>query len=187
MNNAWDDVSRVVQEICGAKSPEAQKMAIERYYTSDVYFKNPVCEIQSGEKSRDALVSVLQWYRILSPQVDIKIDGQAYNEQQDQHAIYLDISQTFKPFFLPISPKVSKITRRLRLRRQGNQVYICAHEDFFHTDDMIGFLLPFLIPVVSAGMRTNTFVSIMMTKMAQTFGFWRRTKESQANGQAKQH
>ncbi|KZV98773.1 hypothetical protein EXIGLDRAFT_763243 [Exidia glandulosa HHB12029] len=93
------DIESVVLRCTAASpnNPDSQREAIEkrvnllvavchsltpdRYYTADCEFNHPLATVLSGQSSRDTVLRVYQWYRIMSPTLELTIDERddAYN------------------------------------------------------------------------------------------------------------
>ena len=69
-----------------------------RYYAPDVHFRHPVCEAND----RKSLLSIFQWYRIMSPSHTLDVGSVTYN--RDKLEVFLDITQTFHLRWSPLSP-----------------------------------------------------------------------------------
>ncbi|TFK38407.1 hypothetical protein BDQ12DRAFT_630883 [Crucibulum laeve] len=173
MQNPAKEITSVVLQLTATSSPDVQKATIERYMTSDVGFRHPVCSITPGPNSRDGLLGIYQWYRVLSPKIDIKVESIVFDAEKC--VIYLEAVQWFRLFFLPIRPAPSRLVIRLTLRKENELYYISLQEDFYHTDDFMALLLPPAVPFVRLGLSIAGFTSDVLAKSAQVLGFWRPT------------
>jgi hypothetical protein len=61
MNDPERDISTVVYRLTTANSPDIQKATIEKYMTSDVAFRHPVCQVNSGPNSRNQVLGIFQY------------------------------------------------------------------------------------------------------------------------------
>lgn len=77
------EIRAVVRSLCQG-TPDEQRRTIETYFTKDAAFVHPFCIVPSFERripllgyvnSRGALLSIFQWYRMLSPTIVIDIDS----------------------------------------------------------------------------------------------------------------
>lgn len=74
----------MVRSLCQGTAAE-QRRALERYFTKDASFVHPFCTVPhfGGSQipllgrlnSRDVVRSIFQWYRMLSPKIEIEIDS----------------------------------------------------------------------------------------------------------------
>ncbi|KAF9005128.1 hypothetical protein BDQ17DRAFT_1390008 [Cyathus striatus] len=173
MQDPKREIASVVQQLTATSSPDVQKAAIERYMTPDVAFRHPVCQVNSGPKSREELLGIYQWYRVLSPHIDIRVESVVFDEEKN--LLFLEGVQWFKMFFLPnmIAPSPSHLIIRLTLRKENNLYYIAKQEDFYHTDEFAALLLPPAVPLVRLGLGLATIVSNILARSAQVIGIWR--------------
>ncbi|KAH6903875.1 hypothetical protein BKA70DRAFT_1298710 [Coprinopsis sp. MPI-PUGE-AT-0042] len=135
------DIRRVILELTTTSLPEVQAQAVERYMTRDVV-----------------------WYRILSPKVEVNINNIIYDSQRE--TLYLDLTQSFKLFFIPFSPASST------LRKVDKLYYISEQEDFYHTLSFTALLVPSLLPIVTLWLTFAAFFSYWAAMVGQQLGFW---------------
>jgi hypothetical protein len=136
MEDPVSEISNVVNELCTATSPDIQRAAMEKYFTTDAGFKHPLCYVPRGRNSRDDILRIYQsvarrgshgsslnpprWYRIMSPNIQIKIksigkvnfcpqkspmtqsNSTAY--EPTENVLYLDIHQIFHIRLNPFAP-----------------------------------------------------------------------------------
>ncbi|KAF8966142.1 hypothetical protein BDZ97DRAFT_1756841 [Flammula alnicola] len=171
MENPPQEINSVVYQLTATDSPDVQKAAIESYMTSDVAFRHPVCSVESGPNSRNAVLGVYQWYRVLSPRIDIKLESIVFDSTQN--LLYLEGVQWFKLFFLPITPAPARLIIRLTLRKQDGLYYISQQEDFYHPEDFAALLLPASAPFVRFGLAAGGIISNLLVRGANLFGYWR--------------
>lgn len=77
------EIRTVVRSLCQGTADE-QRRTLERYFTKDASFIHPFCIVPHFHErhvhllgtlsSRDVVRSIFQWYRMLSPKIDIEID-----------------------------------------------------------------------------------------------------------------
>ncbi|KAF8197124.1 hypothetical protein BJ912DRAFT_954843 [Pholiota molesta] len=170
MENPVKEIKSVVYQLTATNSPDVQKAALESYMTSDVAFRHPVCSVNSGPNSRDTVLGIYQWYRILSPKIDIQVESIVFDS--DQNVIYLEGVQWFKLFILPFKPAPARLIVRLTLRKQEGLFYISEQEDFYHTDDFAALLLPPIAPFIRLALVIAGILSSIFASLAQLFGLW---------------
>ena len=61
MEDPAKEIDAVVYLLTAADSPNTQKQTLEKYMTPDVAFCHPVCEVQSGENSREKVLRIYQY------------------------------------------------------------------------------------------------------------------------------
>ncbi|KAM0275890.1 hypothetical protein ACHAQH_007322 [Verticillium albo-atrum] len=102
-------------------TPAEQQQTIETYFTPDATFAHPFCRVPSVPSyvlpflpntpinSRLVILLIYRWYRILSPHIEIEISSAVHD--QKQNLLYLQITQAFTFFFLPIyTPRINLTT-----------------------------------------------------------------------------
>ncbi|KAL8758505.1 MAG: hypothetical protein Q9199_001417 [Rusavskia elegans] len=115
------DIPRVIR-LLTQSAPSTQRATIEKYFTPSASFTHPVCRTGSFEGSRWLIWCIYRWYKIMSPRIEITIDGVAYDEKN--LTLYVNIHQVFRiwviPFFkAPVSlVTVLKLVRYPPLPRQ---------------------------------------------------------------------
>ena len=65
-------------------------------------FRHPICAVAPGPNSRAKMLSILQWYRIMSPTLSVKATNVTYDEEKKE--AFLDVTQTFHIRWSPFSP-----------------------------------------------------------------------------------
>ncbi|KAJ3505528.1 hypothetical protein NLJ89_g7366 [Agrocybe chaxingu] len=173
MEDPARDIYTVVYQLTATDSPDVQKAAVEKYMTPDVSFRHPLCEVKSSERSRDELLGIYVWYRVLSPKIDSQVDSVVYDK--DKGLLYVEVVQWFKLVFLPVTPAPARLIIRLSLRQQDGLFYIAEQEDFYHTDDFTALLVPPIAPFVKSFLVGSTKASNFFARTANFFGYWRPT------------
>ncbi|KAH9475234.1 hypothetical protein JR316_0012345 [Psilocybe cubensis] len=171
MEDPIKEITSVVYQLTATDSPNVQKSAVETYMTSDVGFQHPVCSIKPGPNSRDYVLGIYQWYRVLSPHIEIKVESIVFDAKQC--LLYLEGIQWFKMFFLPIKPAPARLIIRLTLRKKDGLYYISQQEDFYHPEDFAALLVPVTAPFVRFGLTVGGVVSNILARGANMLGYWR--------------
>ena len=73
-----------------------------RYYAQDCAFWHPLCAVAPGRNSRAKMLAILQWYRIMSPALEIHVSDATYDHAK--MTAFLDITQTFHIRWSPLRP-----------------------------------------------------------------------------------
>ena len=74
MDNPEFEIEQAVSLIATASSPDVQKKAIEKFFTSDAGFRHPICHVDPQPGSRQQLMGIYQWYRVMSPKILFKVN-----------------------------------------------------------------------------------------------------------------
>ncbi|KAF8151767.1 hypothetical protein B0H34DRAFT_823324 [Crassisporium funariophilum] len=173
MEDPRKEIATVVLQLTATDSPDVQKATVERYMTSDVSFRHPVCSVASGPNSRHGVLGIYQWYRVLSPNVDLNVEsiGKPLFDES-KNVLYLEAVQRFRLFFLPIKPAPARLITRITLRKKNGLYYIAEQEDFYHPEDFAALLFPHVAPFVRYGLAAGGMVSNIMYQAASLLGFW---------------
>ncbi|KAJ6632515.1 hypothetical protein B0H10DRAFT_2159662 [Mycena sp. CBHHK59/15] len=176
MQHPSSEVSTVVTLLTAAVSPDIQQAAFHKYLTSDAGFRHPLCNVTPGPGSRDRLLGIYQWYRILSPRLEIIVKNVVYDELNN--ILLLDVVQIFHVWLSPFKPAPSRLLVRLTLREENGLYYIAFQEDFYHPDDFMSLLIPPLAPVIRTGLSVAASASDFYAKIGQLLGFWSISHDS---------
>ncbi|GBE85807.1 hypothetical protein SCP_0803290 [Sparassis crispa] len=178
MEDPAKEVSQVVQLLTAAVSPEVQRAAVLRYYTPDASFRHPVCAVppSTAPPSRNAVLGIYQWYRVISPRIDLTVRRVLLDPAHPTH-LFLQIEQLFHLRWSPLAPAPSHLTVHLTLRpvqEDGGKTlyYIESQEDFYHPDDLVALLVPPLAPLVRCALFLAALQSNIGRHIAAMFGCW---------------
>ncbi|KAF9442709.1 hypothetical protein P691DRAFT_810225 [Macrolepiota fuliginosa MF-IS2] len=172
MQNPEEEITNIILRLTSSPSPDVQRRTVEQYMTSDVAFRHPICAVESGPNSRKTVLGIYQWYRVLSPHINLTVNSVVWDPQHNY--VFLDIVQWFKLFFLPIGPAPARLCVRLTLRREESGLYyIAMQEDFYHPDGFLALLLPPLVPFIRIILVISGLASALYASFAQFLGFWR--------------
>lgn len=170
------EIPQVVELLCAATSADVQAAAFERYFTPDAAFSHPIVRVSSSPKSRNYVLGIYQWYRIMSPNLKIHVNHVTYDK--DLEMLILDATQEFHIRFNPFGPMPANLVVRLHLRKGEDGKYrIKQQEDFYHPDAFVAMLLPPLVPFVKLALGFGTFSSNLNARIGQTLGLWRTTEK----------
>ncbi|KAF9467618.1 hypothetical protein BDZ94DRAFT_1248556 [Collybia nuda] len=171
MENPLHEIKSVAALVTAAVSPDIQNAAIRKYFTEDAGLRHPLCSVSPGPLSREDVLGVYQWYRVLSPTVDIDITNISYDRKS--HTVVLEVTQLFHIRFSPFAPVPSHFIIRLTLRKIDHLFYIAFQEDFYQPDEFLNLLFPPIVPVTRMLLSASGVASTLLAKSAQVLGFWR--------------
>ncbi|KIY73359.1 hypothetical protein CYLTODRAFT_439917 [Cylindrobasidium torrendii FP15055 ss-10] len=184
MQNPAAEISDVFHKLTMASTQEIQLNTIKTYFTPDAGFKHPLCKVQQGENSRENLLGIYQWYRIMSPKIIGEVKSVIYDASLD--VIILEVVQTFHIFLSPFKPAKSRLNVRLTLQDIGGLHYISLQEDYYHPEDLIALVLPPLIPIVSLILIIAAYISNIGAAVGHSVGFTGMKSEAPlSNGNGK--
>ncbi|KAJ5623625.1 hypothetical protein N7490_012230 [Penicillium lividum] len=145
MEHPVEEISTVIR-LLTQSIPSLQEKAIEQFFTSDASFYHPFCFVPSFGGSRWYLLKIFQWYKIMSPRIEMEIHSIAFDEKQLK--LYINMSQIFSIWLVPfhVAPvtltTVLDLTTESRSDRDQPLYYIKKQEDLYQTSEFIKFLLP---------------------------------------------
>jgi len=144
MQNPREEIVDVVKSATAANKVSEQRNTILHYFAPDAGLQHPLCTVERGEGSREQILGLFQWFRDLSPKLDLTIERFTYDP--DQQVIYLNIVQTVHVWCSPFSGKPSRLLVRLDLERsqEDGKLYIAQQTDYFQPEDVMQMTIPFL-------------------------------------------
>lgn len=132
--------------------PEKQKEAVEKYFLPNASFQHPFCKTSSWNtlfghryNSRWATLQIYQWYKILSPRIDLRVLSVALDD--DELVLYVTIRQQFRIWLVYLYEADVLFTTVLKLV-QGDEsgpdsaVQETRGEKVGGTADGNGYMLP---------------------------------------------
>jgi hypothetical protein len=66
MEHPSEEIVSVVKLLTAARSPDIQKAAVERYFTSNAGFQHPLCAVESAPNSRQGILGIYQYVLLLT-------------------------------------------------------------------------------------------------------------------------
>ncbi|KAF8639064.1 hypothetical protein AX16_010370 [Volvariella volvacea WC 439] len=169
MQTPSEEIRHVVGLFTMAVSPDIQQAALERYLTPDVEFRHPICAVTKGPMSRETVIGIYQWYRIISPHIELQVKHVA---PDGELILLLEIVQTFHLRRSPFRPVPSRLLTRVQLRKEEGLYYIEKQEDFYHPDDFAALVFPPLIGLIRILLLLAGFATCLLAKLAQVLGYW---------------
>ncbi|KAJ7186895.1 hypothetical protein C8R46DRAFT_858225, partial [Mycena filopes] len=170
MQHPSSEVGAVVSLLTAAAAPDIQKAAFHKYLTPDAGFRHPLCHVATAPGSRERVLAIYQWYRIMSPNIDISVKNVVHDTANN--ILLLDVVQHFHIRLSPFKPAPSRLLVRLTLREENGLHYIAFQEDFYHPDDFMALLVPPLAPLIRTGLSMTASASRVYAKIGQLLGFW---------------
>ncbi|KAJ5679963.1 hypothetical protein N7462_008207 [Penicillium macrosclerotiorum] len=152
MEHPVTDIPTVIQ-LLTQSSPSLQQKALERFFTPNAAFVHPFCRVPSFDGSRWWVIKIFQWYKIMSPRIEMQIHSIAFDEPHSK--LYVHMSQIFSIWIVPFHVAPATLTTVLDLSTGSTQndvsangdrtlYYITKQEDLYQTSEFVKFLLPHL-------------------------------------------
>ncbi|KZT64513.1 hypothetical protein DAEQUDRAFT_814920 [Daedalea quercina L-15889] len=128
--------------------------------------------------SRETVLRVYQWYRVLSPRLRVQVKKVVYDEPRKE--AYAEVVQRFHirwNVFMPAAE--SRLITHITLRElpyatpAGKPLYvIAAQEDFYHPEDLLSFGAPLLVPFLTAALLLSTWACVVGAWLGGLAGYW---------------
>ncbi|KAI0668271.1 hypothetical protein C8Q78DRAFT_980794 [Trametes maxima] len=177
MENPAEEIVNVATLVTAAINPEIQKETVYKYFVPDMSFRHPLCAVSPSPNSREAFLSILQWYRVLSPMLSVRVTSVTYDKEKN--SIFLDVTQTFHIRWSPLKPAPGRLVVHLTLRPSPSPTdpnktvyFIASQEDFYHPDDLTALLVPPLVPLVRGALHAATLACRVQAKVFGALGYW---------------
>ncbi|CAG8960751.1 hypothetical protein HYFRA_00002287 [Hymenoscyphus fraxineus] len=133
-------------------TPAEQKSTLDTYFLPSASFYHPLCRVPPfahvqvplvGElDSRWVIWMIYRWYRILSPRIELVVEGAEFN--QEMGVLFVEISQVFSLFFVPFAKSHVHLTTKLGLvkEKKDDKYYIAKQEDLYQFNEVVKFFWP---------------------------------------------
>ncbi|KAL4963483.1 uncharacterized protein BDV14DRAFT_90481 [Aspergillus stella-maris] len=145
MEDPVNDISKVIH-LLTQSPPSLQETTIDRFFTPNASFTHPFCRVWSYDGSRWAVKKIYQWYKIMSPHIDLTVKSVAYDK--DNLKLYVSMHQVFSIWVIPFHTAPVNLTTVLSLTTDADadgkkRYYITKQEDLYQTDEFIKFVVPY--------------------------------------------
>lgn len=131
--------------------PSLQETTLERYFTQNASFVHPFCRVPSFEGSRWWVLKIFQWYKVMSPRIEMEIHSIAFDEKNLK--LYVHMSQIFSIWVVPFHVAPVTLTTVLDLTTDASQsnaptngdrtlYYISKQEDLYQSSEFVKFVVP---------------------------------------------
>lgn len=125
--------------------------ALARFFTRNAAFVHPFCRVPSFDGSRWWIAKIFQWYKIMSPRIELEIHSIAFDEEH--YKLYVHMSQIFSIWVVPFHVAPVTLTTVLDLTTDPTQsdasvngdhrlYYITKQEDLYQTSEFVKFVVP---------------------------------------------
>ncbi|KAL4880619.1 hypothetical protein BJY04DRAFT_219089 [Aspergillus karnatakaensis] len=152
MEDPAAEISTVIH-LLTQSPPSLQEKTIDRYFTPTAEFIHPFCRIWSYNGSRWAVKKIYQWYKIMSPRIELEVKSVAYDK--DNLRLYVSIFQIFSIWLIPFHVSPVNLTTVIDLATDSGDgrnnttkdgkplYYIQKQEDFYQPSEFIKFVVPY--------------------------------------------
>ncbi|KZP22917.1 hypothetical protein FIBSPDRAFT_824076 [Athelia psychrophila] len=176
MQDPRAELPKIISILTTTSSPALQRETLRQFYTADASFAHPLCRVAPGPSSRERILGVYQWYRVLGPVDKVEIVEVSWDQHPGGHpedgTAYVQVVQWFKIRLSPFPAVPARLTVRLTLREEGGLYYIASQEDFYHPADLAALFVPPIIPLITLALSAAGVVSNVGARVAALAGFW---------------
>ncbi|KAM6499405.1 hypothetical protein JOM56_004913 [Amanita muscaria] len=174
MENPVKDIKAVIFDLVASESSDTQQTAVHRYYAPNAGFRNPFVRVDPGPLSREQILGIWQWYRILSPKASIHVENVVYDKPHN--ILLVDVTQEFHLFFSPLESATSRALTRLTLTEDKGLYFIALQEDFYEPEGVAAMIYAPLASLAGFTLRTFASISNLLAKSFQVLNYWRPKK-----------
>ncbi|EGN97703.1 hypothetical protein SERLA73DRAFT_184511 [Serpula lacrymans var. lacrymans S7.3] len=168
MQNPKEDIVPVIRTLTSTVSAPSLAHTITTNFTPDASFRHPLCCVEVRPGSREDILGIYEWYRIMSPKTKSEVLSVIYDP--DLNVLIIEVVQYFHLRFTPFEAAPSHLMIRLSLIEKEGKYYIAHQEDFFHPTDITNLVIPPLTPLIKFGLVTAAFVSNVNARIFQFLG-----------------
>lgn len=195
MDDPTAEIAGVIHALC-TTPPSVQQAAIDKYFTADAEFTHPFCRTLSSPTSRFQISRIFRWYKILSPQVSLKVHSVSWD--QSTGVMYVGITQVFAIWLIPFHQADVSLVTVLRLVQQQNRLglsaqdaevnidvseggkwFIKSQNDLYQTDQFIKFVLPWFAFILPLWQYFATLVCVVCSYLFEPVTWWEEAKQTQ--------
>ncbi|KAJ5321648.1 hypothetical protein MYU51_013287 [Penicillium brevicompactum] len=150
MENPVAEIPTVIR-LLTQSPPSVQETVLDRYFTSNASFVHPFCRVPHFEGSRWWVTKIFQWYKIMSPRIELEIHSIAFDEEKLK--LYINMSQIFSIWLVPFHVASATLTTVLDLTSEpmksdastngDRKIYhISKQEDLYQSSEFVKFIMP---------------------------------------------
>ncbi|KAG0692976.1 hypothetical protein DFH29DRAFT_839440 [Suillus ampliporus] len=163
MQKPQRDLPKVLLALTTAHNPADLRAAVNKFYTHDASLHHPLSIVEHGENSKQDILGVYEWYRIVSPNTTSNVTVALYDSKSKTTIAH--VTQQFNVRISPFKAAPSRYIIRLELKEHGGLYYIYSEEISVHPTDLMNSLLPPLTPVVRLALIFCTFMAVAVPKV----------------------
>jgi len=180
MQDPAKELEEVITMVIAGPTPEVQKATLEKYYEDDAQYRHIWYAVSPKPNSRDSILGVLQWLRVMSPKLKLNVQSVTYNPETREG--YLNILQEFPIRWSPLKAKPAKLLIQVTLTPQDpSGLYkIKSHEEFYHPDEETRILYPPFAFWTRLGLTLQAMKCRVNALVFGWLGFWNIKGEQKA-------
>ncbi|KAG1787376.1 uncharacterized protein HD556DRAFT_1409841 [Suillus plorans] len=156
------DLPDVLIALTTSRSPADLRAAVNKFYMRNASLHHPFRVVEHDKNSRQKILSMYEWYRIISPDTTSNVDSVCYDKQR--HVLVAEVTQHFRVRISPFKAAPSRYIMRIKLQERDKLFYIYDQEEFMHPTDLMNSVLPPLTPLVWLALVFFTFIGDVFAK-----------------------
>lgn len=163
MQNPQRDLPVVLTALATSRSPADLRTAVQKFYTHDASLHHPLGIVEHGPNSRQKILGVYEWHRIISPDTTSSVNAMLYDRKH--HVLVVEVTQYFHVRISPFKAAPSRYIIRVVLQERDKEFYIYSQEEFLHPMDLMNSVLPPLAPLVRLALVFFALVGVMCSNV----------------------
>ncbi|KAF8556387.1 hypothetical protein OG21DRAFT_1409237 [Imleria badia] len=164
MQDPKKEISGVIRTLCTTRDANQLQATVEKYFAPDAKLLHPLCKANS----RNEILGAFQWYRLASPETQIKVLSVMYDN--DLNVLVVEVQEKLNVWFVPLPNEGGRMVVRLQLKKINGLHYITLEEDLTHPMDQIGFLASPFLPLTAMCLRLGCLLSNLGACVFRTVG-----------------
>ncbi|KAG2106192.1 uncharacterized protein F5147DRAFT_548874, partial [Suillus discolor] len=162
MDNPQRDLPDVLTALTTSSSPADLRAAVNKFYMHDASLHHPFRVVEHETNSRQKILAMYEWYRIISPDTTSNVDSVCYDRKR--HVLVAEVTQHFHVRISPFKAAPSRYIMRIQLQERDKLFYIYDQEEFMHPTDLMNSVLPPLTPLVRLALVFFTFIGNVFSR-----------------------
>ncbi|KAG1828282.1 hypothetical protein EV424DRAFT_550952 [Suillus variegatus] len=146
METPQRDFPDVLTALTTSRSPADLRAAVNKFYMHNASLHHPFRVVEHGTNSRQKILSMYEWYRIISPDTTSNVNSVCYDKKRQ--VLVAEVTQHFHVRISPFKAAPSRYIMRIKLQERDKLFYIYDQEEFMHSTDLMNSVLPPLTPLV---------------------------------------
>ncbi|KAG2346242.1 hypothetical protein BDR05DRAFT_839657, partial [Suillus weaverae] len=146
MQNPQRDLPVVLKALTTSSNPADLRATVKKFYTQDASLHHPLRIVEHGANSRQKILGMYEWYRIISPDTTSIVNVVFHDRKR--HVLIAEVTQHFHIRINPFKAAPSRYIVRIELQEREKLFYIYAQEESMHPTDLMNSVLPPLTQLV---------------------------------------
>lgn len=144
-------------------NPADLRAVVKKFYTNDASLHHPFRVIEHGTNSRQKILGMYEWCRIISPDTTCDVNAVFYDRKHQ--VVVAEVTRHFQVRISPFKAAPSRYIIRIKLQERDKVFYIYSQEEFLHPMDFMNSVLPPLAPLVRLALVFFALMEVMCSKV----------------------